>query len=176
MNALTLDIPVLETERLRLRMLSIDDFEEECAFYATERSRGVGGPKEPREVWRILTMFIGHWIVNGYGFWALEDKETGRYMGRAGCLNPCDWPEAEIGWTLMAHAEGKGLAYEAATAVRRFAYQTLGWSTAISLIKADNTRSAALAQRLGCVREGIFQHAIAGEVPIWRHPGPEALA
>jgi RimJ/RimL family protein N-acetyltransferase len=176
MNAMALDIPVLETERLRFRMLSMEDYEAECAFYATDRSAGVGGPHTPREVWRTLAMLIGHWVIHGYGMWALEDKATGQYMGRAGFLNPGDWPEPEIGWTLMEHAEGKGLAYEAALAVRRFAYDTLGWTTAISLIKADNVRSAALAERLGCSRDGVFHHAIAGEVPVWRHPGPEALA
>lgn len=176
MNALALDIPLLETDRLRFRMLSVDDFEDECAFYATNRSEGVGGPFTPREVWRTLAFILGHWVIHGYGLWALEDKANGRYAGRAGLLNPHDWPEPEIGWVLMEHAEGKGLAYEAVLAVRRFAYRTLGWSTAISLVKTDNTRSQALAERLGCVRDGTFDHATAGEVPIWRHPGPEALA
>ena len=175
MNAIALDIPVLETERLRFRMLSISDFDEEAAFYATERSKGVGGPLAPRDVWRVLSMFIGHWVVHGYGMWALEDKKTGRYAGRAGFLNPHDWPEPEIGWTLMAHAEGKGLAYEAAVAVRAYAYGALGWTSAISLILDDNTRSAALAERLGCVRDGVFEHAVHGPVPVWRHPAPEML-
>ena len=176
MNAIALDIPVLETERLRFRMLSVDDFDEEVAFYATDRSKGVGGPLEAREVWRVLSTFIGHWVIHGYGMWALEDKATGRYAGRAGFLNPIDWPEPEIGWTLMAHAEGKGLAYEAALTVRDFAYKTLGWTTAISLILDDNTRSGALAKRLGCTRDGVFRHAKHGDVPVWRHPGPEVLA
>ncbi len=176
MNALALDIPLLETERLRFRMVSKDDFEEERAFYATDRSKGVGGPLDARMVWRTLAFIMGHWVMHGYGLWGLEDKATGRYVGRAGFLNPHDWPEPEIAWTLMEHAEGKGLAFEAARAVRDFAYGTLGWTTAISLVKADNTRSAALAERLGCWRDSTFQHATEGEVPVWRHPGPEALA
>lgn len=175
MNALPIDIPVFETERLRFRALSMDDFEDECAFYASDRSKGVGGPRTPGEVWRVITSMLGQWVVLGYGLWGLDDKATGRYMGRAGFLNPADWPEPEIGWTLMEHAEGKGLAYEAAIAVRRYAYETLGWTTAISLIMTDNARSIALAERLGCVRDGMYAHATAGEVPIWRHPGPEAL-
>ncbi len=175
MSLVTFAVPTLETERLRFRAPSIDDFDDEVAFYATERSRGLGGPKPADEVWNVLTARIGHWVMRGYGLWALDDKQTGRYAGRAGLLNPRGWPEPEIGWTLMGHAEGRGLAYEAVLAIRAFAYSTLEWTTAISLIAEDNERSMALAQRLGCVRDGFFKHATYGDVPVWRHPGPEAL-
>ena len=176
MNTLTLDIPVFETERLRFRAMSMDDYDEEVAFYATDRSKGVGGPMTPDQVWRIMAQFLGHWVIHGYGLWALEEKATGRYVGRAGFLNPIDWPEPEIAWTLMEHAEGRGLAEEAARAVRNHAYTKMGWTTAISLIMADNTRSIALAERLGCVRDGAYTHAVHGDVPVWRHPGPGDLA
>lgn len=173
---ISIAVPALETERLRFRALSMADYDEEVAFYATDRSKGVGGPKPAEDVWRTLAFMIGHWVLRGYGLWAIEDKETGRYCGRVGHLNPAGWPELEIGWVLMAHAEGRGLACEAAVAVRRYTYDVMGCTTAISLILADNVRSMALAERLGCTRDGDFQHAQHGAVPIWRHPGPEALA
>ncbi len=176
MNAIPLDIPVFETERLRFRMLSIDDLDAETEFYASDRAAGVGGQKEPREVFRVLAGVIGHWVMRGYGFWAMDEKETGRYAGRCGLWFPLEWPEPEIGWSLMAHAEGKGLAYEAAMAVRQYAYDKMGWTTLISLIDHDNERSIRLAERLGCVREPDFQHAVHGAICQYRHPGPEALA
>ena len=100
---------------------------------------------------------------------------AGRALGTAGPWFPEGWPEPEIAWTLWdAEAEGKGYATEAALATRAYAYDTLGWTTAISLILDGNDRSAALAARLGCVREGGFTHAQFGATSIWRHPAPDA--
>ncbi|MDB5658757.1 MAG: N-acetyltransferase, partial [Cypionkella sp.] len=72
-------------------------------------------------------------------------------------------------------AEGRGLAYEAALAARAHAYTALGWKTAISLIAAENLRSKALAQRMGCSLDGEFIHETFGVSQIWRHPAPENL-
>ena len=118
MNAIAVDIPVLETERLRFRLPSIDDLDAEAAFYQTERAAGVGGKKERRDVFRSLASIIGHWVMRGYGFWAVDEKATGRYCGRVGLWYPLEWPEPEIGWDLFAGATGKGYATEAATAAR----------------------------------------------------------
>ena len=172
----TFAIPTLETERMFLRAMRADDIEAEIAFFQTERSRSVGGPIPANQVWRAVAGMNGHWALRGYGFWALEEKTTGTYLGRAGLWNPHPWPEPEIGWTLMQPAEGKGFAHEAALAARAYAYDTLGWTTAISLILAGNTRSEALAGRLGARLEGEYLHPTVGAMNIWRHPGPGQLA
>lgn len=176
MNALGVGVPVIETERLKFRLPSINDLETEAAFYTTARSAGVGGPKTRAEVFRTLAGIIGHWVMRGYGFWAIDEKATGQYCGRVGLWFPLEWPEPELGWTLMGHAEGRGFAREAAEAARTYAYGALGWTTLISLIARGNTRSEALATRLGARYEGDFDHEIHGTIPVWRHPGPEALA
>ena len=72
-------------------------------------------------------------------------------------------------------AEGRGIAFEAALVARRYAYETLGWSTAISLIAPSNARSAALAERLGAAYERDFDHVRYGRAAIYRHPSPNAL-
>jgi len=166
---------VLETARLRLRAPSLDDLDAECAFFASDRAAHVGGPKARNEVWRMLATIVGHWVFRGYGFWAVEEKATGAYCGRVGLWFPLEWPEPEIGWNLMAGAEGRGIAREAALAARGYAYGTLGWTTAISLISHGNDRSIRLAERLGCVREADYQHPSFGAIQQWRHPGPGAL-
>jgi len=169
-------IPEFETARLRLRAPSEADFEAECAFYASNRAHAVGGPYPRADVWRRLASVIGHWVFRGYGFWAVDEKASGAYCGRVGLWNPEGWPEPEIGWTLMAHAEGRGIAHEAALAARGHAYGALGWKTAISLIAPGNARSLALAARLGAVREADYRHPTHGILALWRHPGPEAQA
>ncbi|MEM9579167.1 MAG: GNAT family N-acetyltransferase [Pseudomonadota bacterium] len=169
---LALNIPQLETERLILRAPREEDFRAEAEFYATDASRFVGGPKKPHEAWRALAMSVGHWAFRGYGFWALESKETGTYLGRVGLWFPEGWLEREIGWTLMNNATGKGYATEAALAARAYAYDVLGWDTAISQIDPKNDSSKAVATRLGASFEKIYNDPEYGDIEIWRHLPP----
>lgn len=168
-------IPTLETERLILRAPREDDVAPLAAFFAGPRSASLGGPQAHWQVWRGHAMVIGHWHMRGYGFWSVDEKSTGNFAGRVGLWYPHDWPEPEIGWTLVDGAEGRGIAHEAALASRNYAYESLGWTTAISLIAPDNQRSIALAQRLGAVYEAPFQHPQYGPMGIYRHPAPETL-
>lgn len=169
------ETPVLDTPRLRLRAPAIADFEGFAAYLASERSRFTGGPLERNLAWRGFGHIVGHWVLRGYGVFVIEDKATGRAIGTSGPWFPEGWPEPEIAWTLWdAAAEGKGLAVEAALAARAWAYEALGWTTAISLILEGNARSEALAARMGCVPEGRFTHAQYGASSIWRHPPADA--
>ncbi|MEM6621048.1 MAG: GNAT family N-acetyltransferase [Pseudomonadota bacterium] len=171
-----LDIPVLETPRMLLRAPTVDDFPAEVAFYASDRSRGVGGPYPIETVWRKMCERLGQWVLRGYGLWSMQMKDTGAYAGRVGIFHPHDWPGPELGWAVMADAEGKGLAFEAAQIVRRHVYQTHGWTRLISVIDPDNARSIALAERLGCTREPDWEQPTEGMVTIWLHPQPEGQA
>lgn len=169
-----LNVPVITTDRLILRELREDDASKEVAFYASDESRFVGGPKKPHEVWRNFAMSVGHWHFRGYGFWALESRETGAYLGRVGLWFPLGWYEREIGWTLMPEAMGHGYATEAGLAARAHAYDTLGWDTAISQIDPKNDPSKAVARRLGASFEKMYDDPEYGPIEIWRHLSPEA--
>lgn len=167
-------VPALETPRLILRAPRLADFEGFAAYQASPRSRFTGGPLDRNQAWRSFGHVVGHWVLRGYGVFVLQDRATGAAIGTAGPWFPEGWPEPEIAWTIWDSAdEGRGLAAEAALATRAFAYETLGWTSAISLILDGNARSAALAQRLGCQREGGFEHAQFGATAIWRHPAPD---
>ncbi|MBV1865596.1 MAG: GNAT family N-acetyltransferase [Rhodobacteraceae bacterium] len=170
-----IDIPILETERLRLRGFAQDDFQVFAEFYAAERSKFVGGPATQEQSWRMLAGEIGHWELRGYGRWAVEEKATGAFCGVIGLWYPHGWPEPELGWDLMNGFEGKGYATEAALAARKYAYNTLGWKTVISLVAPPNNGSRALAKRMGAVYEGMFAHERHGDLEVYRHPNPEAL-
>ncbi len=165
--------PVIETERLRLRLAGPDDFQPLAEFYASDRARFVGGPLDAAATWRVLAVEIGHWNMRGYGRFAIEERSSGAFCGIVGPWCPLGWPEPEIGWDLMAGFEGRGYATEAGRAARQFAYGTLGWKTAISLIALGNDGSRGVAKRLGATHEGMYQHAMFGELEVWRHPSPE---
>ena len=170
-------VPVLQTPRLVLRAPAPGDFEPFAAYCASGRSRFTGGPLDRNLAWRAFCSITGNWVQRGYSFFVIADRASGRALGMAGPWFPEGWPEPEIGWQIWDLAdEGQGYAREAAEAARGFAYEVLGWPTAISLIVEGNTRSQALARRLGCIPDGIFTHAQLGTCAIWRHPAPEALA
>ena len=172
---MTADTPILETDRLILRRPREDDYLPEVAFYQTEASKFVGGPKPAHQVWRSMAMLAGHWQFRGYGFWAVEEKATGIYQGRVGPWLPLGWKEREIGWTLMPSATGKGYATEAAIAARTHAYDVLGWDTAISQIDPRNEPSKAVARRLGATYESVYEDPEYGPIEIWRHPSAADL-
>lgn len=152
------DIPVLETTRLRLRAPLASDFEPYAAFRMSDRASGIGGPFTRSEAYSQFCELFGHWILRGFGRWIVADRLTDETYGVVGLWFPEDWPEPEIAWSVFEGGEGKGIAYEASLAAREFAYSTLGWTTAISMILEDNPRSFALARRLGAEFETCYQH------------------
>ncbi|PRY23695.1 ribosomal-protein-alanine N-acetyltransferase [Aliiruegeria haliotis] len=172
----TFNIPTLQTDRFTLRAPCLSDFEAYAAFGSSERSAPVGGPFDRTTAFRNLCALGGQWQLRGYGRWIVAGKETDAPLGIVGIYHPDDWPEPEIGWTLFEEAEGRSVAFEAAQATRAFAYETLGWTTLVSHVAPDNTRSAALARRMGAEKEGVFQHPSYGQFDIWRHLSPDEVA
>lgn len=175
-DAIHVDVPVLTTERLTLRAPRRDDFDAFAAFYASDRSRGSGGPLDRPTAWRGFAAEIGHWVLHGYGNWIVEVTDSGAAVGTVGFWNPEGWSEVEIGWAMFEGSEGKGYAFEAAERARAHAYDTLGWGPLTSVIAPGNTRSEALAARLGAAPERDWISPSGKPAVIWRHPGREALA
>ena len=178
---MTLDIPVLETERLILREPQMTDFPHWHAFVQSDRAIYVGGKEYAPlgAAWRAFGHLAGMWMLRGYGNFIFADKNApDTPLGMAGPWHPMDWPEKELGWSVWStEAEGKGIALEAATEARRYAYDVLNWDGAVSYIAAANERSIALAKRLGCVEDPAAPRPDFGEnVLVYRHPGPGAVA
>lgn len=169
------DIPVLTSERLTLRGPDARDVDAMAQFYASDRSSFVGGPLSRDLAWRQLATEIGHWTLKGFGRWTVTETATGATVGMVGLWAPEGWPEPEIGWDLFDGFEGKGYATEAAQTARAYAYDILGWSTAISLVAPGNEGSARVALRLGARLAGEFSHAKLGHLHIYRHPAPDEL-
>jgi RimJ/RimL family protein N-acetyltransferase len=98
---------------------------------------------------------LGQWPMRGYGMYAVE--VDGRCAGWAGVLYPLEWPEPELSYSLDQPFWGRGLATEAARAVRDWAFATLGFTRLASFIRPDNARSIRVAEKLGAVREGTVE-------------------
>jgi RimJ/RimL family protein N-acetyltransferase len=147
---------ILQTPRLILRMWRNEDFaayEKMCAD--PDIMRYLGGRTFDRlEAWRHMAFLVGHWQLRGYGHWAVEEKASGKFVGRIGFLNPEGWPGFEIGWTLARESWGKGYATEGARKALDYAFQELDKDHVISLIHPENKNSIRVAERLGETLEG----------------------
>jgi RimJ/RimL family protein N-acetyltransferase len=170
-----ISIPTLETERLLLRPWRADDIEPFAILCAdVELMRFVGGAMDRIAAWRRMSAYAGHWLLRGYGPWALEEKATGRFVGYSGVFEPSGWPEREINWGVTRESLSRGFASEAAKRARAFAYDELGFSTIASCIDLENAASLAVARRLGARLDrntellgrpaGVYRHPPAGEL------------
>jgi RimJ/RimL family protein N-acetyltransferase len=142
---------MLETPRLLLRPFEERDCDalhemfrdEECVKFTIEQTLAHW------QTWRSLAAYLGHWQLRGYGPYAVVEKSTSTMMGPVGLWFPVEWPEPEIKWSLARRFWGFGFAPEAAVGVRDMAATVLGRTRLVSVIRPGNTRSQAVARRLG---------------------------
>src|SRR6266850_5266100 len=165
-----LQIPQLTTDRLLLRACRPDEFEPYAAMMANPavgRCLMDGRPLSRTEAWRQMAMFIGHWVLRGYGLWAVEERATGQFIGRIGCLELEGFPAFEIAYTLTASAWGRGYAREGAAAALRYAREVLGRREIASIIRPGNTASIRVAESLGAVAGETVEFFGAPSIVYW---------
>lgn len=166
-------IPVLQTDRLTLRAPRESDAAALEAFGKSERSQFTGGPFDEYGAWRAVMAGVGHWAFKGYGYWSVDRRADGAFVGRAGVIFPPGAAEPELAYHFFDGFEGQGYATEAVLAARAHAQGVMGMSPLASFIDPDNARSIALARRVGAVLEGSFQDE-GKTIQVWRHPGGAA--
>jgi len=142
----------IETERLILRDIDPErDFEDWARAMGDERTVRYteGRVLDRARSWRHMAATIGHWQIRGYGFFSVEEKASGEWVGRVGPFFPEGWPAPEIGWTISPDHWNKGYATEAARAALDYVFNTLEWSRVIHVIIQGNERSIAVAEKIG---------------------------
>jgi RimJ/RimL family protein N-acetyltransferase len=166
-------VPTLQTDRLNLRAWRQSDLEPFATFCADPTTAAfVGGICNRNDAWRRMAAYVGHWSLRGYGFWALEERSTGKFIGYAGLWFPEGWPEPEVGWGLLKTAHGRGFATEAALRAREYGYSKIGFNTLISFIDVRNAASRAVSERMGARYERTAM-LFGSEAGLFRHPSPD---
>lgn len=149
-------IPVLETERLVLRGHTLADFEPMAAMWADAGvTRFIGGKPSSREdSWGRLMRYLGHWALLNHGFWLIQDRATGAYLGDGGfgtfkreMVPPFEAPEQ--GWALAPSAQGKGYAAEAVAAMIAWGEAHFRRRDFVCMIAPENAPSLRVAERAG---------------------------
>jgi RimJ/RimL family protein N-acetyltransferase len=164
-------VPVIETERLRLRAHRLDDFAASAEMWSDPIviRHTTGKPQTPEEVWARLLRYIGHWAMLGYGFWALEEKASGEFVGEIGfadfkrIIEPSLDGMPEIGWVLVSRFHGKGYATEGVRAVIAWGDEHFGATKTVCLIQPENLASIRVAEKFGYreyARSTYKEHAV----------------
>lgn len=146
-------IPTLRTDRLVLRAPELRDFAAYRELMASPRSAFMGGPFDERAAWGLFCHDIACWKLFGHGALMIELAENGACVGQVGINHGPLFPEKELGWLLFEGFEGRGYVTEAAVALRDWAFEALGVESLVSYIDPSNSRSVAVAERLGAVRD-----------------------
>ena len=163
--------PRLESDRLILRMFREDDWRSMHAHYGNPDCTRftLGRVLSEGESWRMTATLAGHWLLRGYGPYALEEKAGGEMVGSVGLWHPVDFPEREIKWAISPAHWGKGYASEAARVVQRMAREVYPERAPISFIHRENQASIRVALAVGAVFEDEVDFR-GGRFRIYRHP------
>jgi RimJ/RimL family protein N-acetyltransferase len=153
---------VLETARLRLREFTVGDLDplaamvadpEQMAFYPAVRSRAEAAEWTARN--------LGFYSTHGFGIWLISWRSGEDFLGYCG-IRPLSFEgvdEIEIGWHVHRSVWGRGVATEAASAVRDAAFGRFGVVRLVAMIRPDHLASRRVAEKIGMRVERTAMYA-----------------
>jgi RimJ/RimL family protein N-acetyltransferase len=165
----------VETERLHLRRWRPDDRAAHAAIWADPavwESLRPGTDDPTAAATESFDRHLRHWNQHGWGLWAVVDRSSREVIGWLGAAHPTFIPELageiEIGWVLRSPYWGRGLATEGARAAAEAAATYLAPERLVSLILPTNTRSIAVAERLGMrPAETVMHPELGAELQVY---------
>ncbi len=143
-------IPTVLTERLVLRGWKAADLDPYAAMNADpETMRYLDGTFDRAGTERLVTHLIGMWAIRGHGMWAVEDRASGEFLGRAGTYFAQGWPGVEVAVSIRRDRWGQGLGTEAITAALDFGFAHLDVEELITATHQENAGMNTIAHKLG---------------------------
>jgi len=155
-HSFSVAVPILETPRLRLRAHRLDDFANCAALWGDPRvTQFIGKRLTLEESWHRLLRYVGHWALLGFGYWAIEEKSTGAFLGEGGFqenhreIVPSLKGMLETGWVFLPAAQGQGYATEAVHAMPAWKDANLPEKKVCCIIDEPNLASLRVAEKCG---------------------------
>ncbi|MCK9895192.1 GNAT family N-acetyltransferase [Frankia sp. AgB32] len=165
------EIPTVLTSRLILRGWRPADLSPYAAMNADpETMRYLNGPFGQVGTERLVTHLLGMWMLHGHGMWAVEERGTGEFLGRAGSYAAEGWPGIDVAVSIRRDRWGHGLGTEAIRASLEFGFERLPVAELITTTHRDNVGMNAIARRLGMTFRGV------ADVGPWRASNVYAIS
>jgi len=171
--------PSFTTERLAFRAHELGDLPDVEALWADPVvTRHIGGrPFTAEETWHKVLRNVGHWALQGFGYWVVHERATGAFVGEVGLadlhreITPSLRGLPEAGWVLSPAAHGRGYATEAVSAVLAWGEAHLSAPRTVCIIDPDNTASRRVAHKCGFVQVADTTYHGAPALPFEPRPG-----
>ena len=150
-------MPIIETERLTLRGHRLDDYDASAAMWGDPNVvRYISGnPSSAQQSWMRVLNYAGHWSLMGFGYWAMEETASRKFVGEVGFadfkrgLDPSLNGIPEIGWVLASEMHGRGFATEAVRAAINWSDRNRQWPRTVCIISPENVASIRVANTCG---------------------------
>jgi RimJ/RimL family protein N-acetyltransferase len=157
---------LIETGRLLLRRLRLEDAATLDRWTADPDFQRYLG--EARPGLAHIERHEAHWREHGFGILGVEEKETGKLVGRSGVAYHRIWPDdPEVGWAIDPASWGRGYATEAGGASIRWAFEELGYERLVSICVPANLASRRVMEKLGFRVLEVLPDSPWGE--LWIH-------
>lgn len=164
-------LPVLETERLRLRPVRIEDAtdiyaytkDEETARYVSWYAHETLADSE-----KFVEYILRQYEQGNPAPWAIEDKASGKVIGTIDFIKVSfEQHQAELGYALSRDNWGKGLMPEAAARLVQYGFETLGLERIQARCFVANDGSARVMEKIGMTFEGVSRSALYVKERFW---------
>lgn len=162
--------PTLTGQTARLRPHVAADVDTLWDFFQTERAQYVSAPKNKTHLWYAFGAEVASWTLHGMGAWAID--VDGELAGQISVMQPPHFPEVEIGWIMFDGFEGRGIAFECAQLALDYTWSHITPPSLVSYIDEQNTRSIALAERLGATPDPNAEKYDEEDI-VYRHRRPQ---
>jgi RimJ/RimL family protein N-acetyltransferase len=152
---------ILETDRLRIRKLTLDDTpffyellnDKDWIRFIGDRNIQTHQDAQDYLANKIIPSYT-HW---GFGFYLVVEKASNNSLGIAGFVDRDELEFVDIGFAFLPKGRGKGYALEAAKALMKFGTSELQFETILGIANKDNVRSHRLLEKLGLSFQGYVQ-------------------
>ncbi len=148
---------MIETDRLRLRRHVADDLAASWTMWSDPLVYGqiVSAPATEGQAWSRILGYAGLWALVNFGYWAVEERSSGAFIGEIGFadfkreITPSIRGLPEMGWVLASAHHGKGYATEGVRAALAWADRHLPSDRTVCLIRPENAASIHVAEKAG---------------------------
>jgi RimJ/RimL family protein N-acetyltransferase len=153
-------VPILETERLVLKELTLEDrpFILELLMSRGFRENiGDRGVRDLESAGGYIERARAGYAANGFGLWRCDVKATGEAAGLCGLVKREGLEHPDVGYAFLERFWGSGLASEAAAASLAYGRDVLGLSTIVAITTAANVGSIAVLKKIGLRDAGTIR-------------------
>ncbi|NJM49824.1 MAG: GNAT family N-acetyltransferase [Sphingomonadales bacterium] len=149
---------IIETARLILRRFDTDDADLQYRYCNSAAvTEHIGGQKEFHQIEAAHAKTDASFARNGFGFMAMQEKQSGVFLGYCGaklvdCPHAKNNGDTEMGWLVREDYWRRGFAFEAASALTAYMFERIAVPHICAMTSERNLSSWRLMEKLGMVR------------------------